>query len=485
MSRTRTGRRHARQKPHQAVLDRQQITTGTLSEIRALLPKRLATEPVHGLDIELDDSDRFWRSQGPGKPMPKFPDSDVQAAIIFIDRTGIVGFLLPLLLAAKQKAGRPCDVPLRALLVAMWLCARSGKPMHLRAFRDLLAHQINPQMQDALGLRNFTCPHDATEEPDKRAAWDLNAEASVARAFHRMLAPLDPSIYVKNNRWSWQKLNSHLRSLTLEEQIERQLRLDWVCNQMLHTSWLCLPRRVRRQYRRADICIDATPMAVPAYGPSSSSGNASTDPDAGYYVREDSHIDPMLLPEEDARPKVGKKFWAYEIHVSVGVDRTPGARQHIPALALSMTTDRPGVKVADNTRRVLASLLERGFKPGLLTGDRLYTEMEASTFQMPAREAGFELVLAYKLRNLGGQGTHSSGVVWADGNAFCPALPDPLREASADLANGLITLEQYQRRLAGREVYLMRTQQAETDGQKLRLSGLPKIMSTRQAEKGR
>lgn len=77
------------------------------------------------------------------------------------------------------------------------------------------------------------------------------------------------------------------------------------------------------------------------------------------------------------------------------MDDQPGERQHLPALPLAMTTDRPGVDGAGAARRLMASFVQRGYTPGYLAGDNLYTAAEESTFQIPAREVGFDLVLPY------------------------------------------------------------------------------------------
>jgi hypothetical protein len=241
-----------------------------------------------------------------------------------------------------------------------------------------------------------------------------------------------------------------------------QARLDWVCNQMLDAAFQTLPRRIRRQYR-GSVCIDATPLQLPATGLASDSPIASADPDGGWYVRDGDHRDPSYSPDGTlrgfTRRPANKSLWALDIGLLVAVDDQPGDRQHLPALPLAMTTDRPGVDPA-GAARLIASSLHRGYVPGYLAGDKLYAAAEAHTFQIPAREAGFDLVLPYPRQHLGDQSGHASGMRLIEGAFHCPAMPEDLIKATQDLREGRIDLTTYK----ARAEYRMRTKQLPVNG---------------------
>ena len=460
-TRKREASRRARKATGGAV-ERQQIPTGSVADLLAGLPQVGARGPVHGVDLDAPLT-ITWRTEVPRAPQSRFSDRDVEAAIAFITGTGLVEFVTTRISAGKKKPGRPARTSVLAVLVAMWLAAIDGRGMLLTKFRDILFHRISPAMQDRLGVRDVDCPADLREA----LLFDRAAEASVRRTLHRMLNQIDPSVYPKNRRRPWTELHSLARNLSEDEQQEMQNRLDWVCNQMLDAAFQALPPRIRRQYR-GSACIDATPLKLPATGLKADSTIASADPDGGWYVRDGDHRDPNYSaygsPSTNPGKSASKSLWALDIGLLVAVDDRPGDRQHLPALPLAMTTDRPGVDAAGAARRVMASFVQRGYTPGYLAGDNLYSAAEESTFQTPAREVGFDLVLPYTRDYLGDQGGHDSGMRLIEGAFHCPAIPDALVEATKDLREGRIDLKTYKARIQERVAYRMRTKQSPIDG---------------------
>jgi hypothetical protein len=232
-----------------------------------------------------------------------------------------------------------------------------------------------------------------------------------------------------------------------------------VCNRLLETAFKHLPRRIRSKYKGA-ACIDATPLPLFSKGRGKKSPEASPDPDGGFYGRQDTHGEPGQI--KDAH-------WAFDVHLIVFVDDTHGKRQYLPALPGAMTLDRPGCDPAGAARRMFAYVSAAGYKTNWLAGDLLYTDQKAEGFQTPAREIGYKPVLGYGPKHHGRQGTHRTGMGLVEGHYFCPAMPDPLADAtvlrrSKDKAEKL-THEQYQQAIANREPYVMRTKQKpDTEG---------------------
>ena len=62
--------------------------------------------------------------------------------------------------------------------------------------RNVLFHQISPEMQQRLGVIATPVP----DAPDKRLVYDLRAVACVRRQFKEMLTRIDPSVRPKNRR---------------------------------------------------------------------------------------------------------------------------------------------------------------------------------------------------------------------------------------------------------------------------------------------
>lgn len=441
---------------------RQVLTYGTVADIADTLPA-----PVEGSDLVLDT---------PILAQTRFPDRTVEQSINFIRHTQIVEFIDPRYAATKAKAGRPALISARAILVAMHLAIRNSRPLLLTEMRDTLYLRLSPSMQRLLDI-----PHDPRPLKQRDAAlWADRTEAHIRRAFHRLLSTIDPSTLPKGRTRTWEQIASMTKDLRLAEQQERTGALDWVCNQLLEAAFQQLPASVRERRltphgtgaaSKPGYAIDGTPLRLFARGRGIDNPEASVDPDGGYYVREGDHRDPA-----DANPTTRmqrthtKVMWAREIHLLITADTSHDDRHYLPALPIAFSTDRPGVDPAGAARRVFANMAHRRHQPGWLAGDILYTNQASAQFQTPAREAGYDLVLAYGANQLGRQGTHSSGIAHVEGADYAPCIPDDLVEATTDLRARKITLAQYKQRIQARVEYRMRTKERPKDGALLRLT---------------
>lgn len=141
----------------------------------------------------------------------------------------------------------------------------------------------------------------------------------------------------------------------------------------------------------------------------------------------------------------------------VTADISLGPHQYIPSLPIAVTMDRPGQDPAGAARRLLANLAVRGHQPGYLAGDLLYNQQHPTNFQMPAREAGYDLVLSYSEADHGIQETHASGMNLVEGTYYAPCMPKHLAEAVIDYRAGRITQPEFAARIRARVQFEMRT----------------------------
>jgi hypothetical protein len=399
-----------------------------------------------------------WRTSGPESHLAQFTDEHVEWVISFLNKTGLPAWFTSQIDAGKKKAGRPGKVSVLGILVALWLCAETGRGMLALHMRDVLFHQISPQMQTEIGIRADVAP----SAPDKRLAYDLSSVACVSRRFRSMLSHIDPSPLPKNRRMAWPDVERLSRDLATDDIESLQARLDWVCNQMLEGAWRTLPRAVRRQYR-GSACIDATPMKVGVRF-----GNDTicpSDPDAGVYVRDGDHTDPADkdTPARAAKGKAKKfqrknsvRFFAYDVHLIVAADDRPGVKQHLPSVPLAMTVTRPGEDPAGSARRMFASADQRNHPTGYLSGDALYSLQNEDDYQIPALAAGRKVVMTYTDAQLGNQGSHASGAHLIEGWYYCPSMPADLVNATVDYRADRIDHAAWRQRITERQNYRMR-----------------------------
>lgn len=85
----------------------------------------------------------------------------------------------------------------------------------------------------------------------------------------------------------------------------------------------------------------------------------------------------------------------------------------------------------------LRSVRERGHPAHYLAGDRNYSNAKHEHFQLPARALGYQLVLDYKIDQLGRQNSHQ-GMIQVDGSWYCPGMPETLVNATLDFRKGEI-----------------------------------------------
>ena len=261
------------------------------------------------------------------------------------------------------------------------------------------------------------------------------------------------------------------RGLSDQEMQAFHANLDWVCNQLLLVAYNTLPAKVRRK-DTGDRCIDASPLKVFARQRGLDDTEAMSMPWAANYVRDEDHLDPdektdpkparrgPLEPRTNRfRRKRAESYPALDLHTLVTSETSDPDRQYMPSLFGAMTTDRAALDPAGAARRTIAAHLNNGFTTGFLTGDMLYARAEASTFQKPAREAGFRLILPIPKGHSGVQGSHESGFPWVDGTGHCPAIPEHLRDAINDYRNKRINHETFVKRIQARKKFELKTKQ--------------------------
>ena len=160
----------------------------------------------------------------------------------------------------------------------MHLTVADGGPLLLTVIRQTLLERLYPPMRAVLDIKFPTRPAD----PALHAQWEEAADASVRRAFHRLLDSIDPSTMPKNRKRTWDEMAELKKDLSIADQQERAAALDWFGNQLLEAAYQQLPESVRDRMREKGYAyaIDATVIETFARGRGIDSEKASTDPDA-------------------------------------------------------------------------------------------------------------------------------------------------------------------------------------------------------------
>ncbi|MHB8440395.1 MAG: hypothetical protein ACYDD4_14740 [Acidimicrobiales bacterium] len=363
-------------------------------------------------------------------------DEEVARCLALVERSGVAESLEREIEARYRRPGRPRELSVTALLAALLLLATDDRALHLSAATEVLFTRLSDAAKATLGV---------TGEAEGQHAF-LARYRQVRYLFHSVTSVLDPSGLPKNHRVSLEAFAQCCTTKSDHEVREARDRLESFMGAMLLASVEGCEPPSRLAYG-----LDATPVPLFSRGPSTRSGLCATDPDGGWYVREGDHRE-----REDHRGRQRSRVaWALEATLLTTASPEPGRVASFPNLVVGLALDRPGVDPGGTALRVLAGARARGFSPGPLGVDRAYSSAFATTFHLPARAMGFELVIDYRIDQLGRQ-ANSQGAVLVEGAWYCPGMPEVFVNATIDLRAGAIDANTYRARIDARRAYQLR-----------------------------
>ncbi|WP_204165695.1 hypothetical protein [Corynebacterium diphtheriae] len=186
------------------------------------------------------------------------------------------------------------------------------------------------------------------------------------------------------------------------------------------------------EYRDAwtgDLAVDGTPvLAAKSGNPRDRKPKRSSDPDAGWYIREGDHNG------DKAKSSPKKMYWAYEATMVTDVPCPLGQ----PAAAHCRHGNGQAGPCTGRSchGRPPASHCRRSRAEGCLFGDRIYYPMsKPEKLQIPLHKAGYKVMGDLVKGQMGIQATYH-GAQLIDGSWYFPGMPARWRDASAIFAAG-------------------------------------------------
>jgi hypothetical protein len=370
------------------------------------------------------------------KRRPPLSEAAFDEALALIDDSGVATWLEEAVTATHRRPGRPREISVRALLVALLCLALDDRALHLSAATEVLFVRLSPTARRTLALTSTV-----TNEASFTARY-----RQVRYLFHAVRAVLDPSSLALNRRLSASELAERSKQMSDEQRDVARERLERFMGELLFAS---LPKRFNEEPTAYG--LDATPVPLFSRGPSARTGRCASDPDGGWYVREGDHRE-----REDHRGrKRARVHWALEATVLTTASVTAGTVGSAPKLVVGLALGRPGVDPAGTATRVLAGAVSRGAKAGPLGVDRAYSGALASGFHLPTRALGFSPVMDYRVDQLGRQ-ANSHGAVMVEGSWYCPGLPEALVSATSDFRAQRIDEATYAARILARADFALK-----------------------------
>ena len=170
-------------------------------------------------------------------------------AIRIVDNSGVVTKLIEWRYARlKSNAGVKPTIPFRAVLVLFLLHVQLGYGINYHRIAETLDVHFHDEEFALLGIQNHAGDHDDWYQ----RLW---------RSANRMMALIDPYPGPRNKRLkpkAYAKLLTKQATPKATRKSARNLeRLDWLCEQLLHTSVRMLPADIWAKYT-GNIAADAT-----------------------------------------------------------------------------------------------------------------------------------------------------------------------------------------------------------------------------------
>jgi hypothetical protein len=347
----------------------------------------------------------------------------------------------------RHAGGRPSSIDDNAIVTLLVLLALEGSPLFVTNIANAIEHRLSDEAKSLLGIRHYAA--DGDDWYDR--SW---------RAVHRLLSVIDPYPVPHNKRISVEEFKTIEAKRDPNEVQRRKDRLNEFSNGLVLATWQMIPRDIRRRWK-GNVCVDATPVKAFARGYSPRTPFTS-EPDAGWYVREGDHRD-----TGDKKRRVHSKYlFGWEATIVIASTNDPRSPADFPLLATGMAFDKPGFSVAENAMMVFHSMRENGMPVGLAVGDRAYWPLaQAEKLQLPMRALGYSNVNDYQDIQLGVQAGHGGGIM-VEGAWYCPSMPTPLVEATIDYrVKKTIDEVMWKKRIAARTPYMLHSKEApDSDG---------------------
>jgi hypothetical protein len=375
--------------------------------------------------------------------MPHANDRLDDTKVIFwadlVDRSGVLADLQPLW---NDKGGRPNEINLRALIIAMQISASEGS-CNLADIARLLATRLRHDSKVLLDL----LPRAGRRVPASNpSAW----EERVGRAVHALLDLMDPEAEQRGQAPRVRRGGRRAEPVTEQERAVLEQRLTTFGDKILKATWDWFVEQRPDAVAAWDgsVAHDATFIGAFSTGRNlahEGADRAASDPQAGWYNVRGSGL---------TKPK--RKF-GYENDITMMVDVDTSAPIRFPQISLVVRTHIPGADPVGHLLQALHVLRGWQFPAGYIIADRGYTSSGvADRFGQGVVDAGYLPVMDYKKDRIGVVQAAHEGAIMVEGTWYSPCLPQALLTASRDFHDHRIDLPTYQQRLEERQHYEMR-----------------------------
>lgn len=397
-------------------------------------------------------------------PSSKFDINDVELADRMIRSTDLLGKIAEWRteerqLLGKRNGGRRAYVSDRAILVALLLLAREGRPLLITEMGNLLHKRLTDDARALLELPQHLLPLHAAKDGTEKKNWFNSAY----NAFHRMVDVMDPHLDTKKNRNRRTDREYRERIFSardLNTMRRRKERLNHFTAQLLDMTFRMQPRAIRRRQRKLNLTIDQTPITT--LGRNARAKVNRTGPEKGREAVDRMVLDPDLAYYHKGGSLESDAIPAYAANVFVSTADTPGVEPGFPITVRALSLSTPGTDIPEESVGLLEHLVtDLGHAAGRLTSDRGYgASMTDAQWHSHLHRLGFRQVSDWKRDQLGHQKSGDvNGAIFVEGDHYCPAMPQGLIDASKRAEEGNLSEPTYRNMMDERRKWLLRNKE--------------------------
>jgi hypothetical protein len=333
----------------------------------------------------------------------------------------------------------------RAVLVGLLILSSEDSPLVITRLAELFEFRIDPGARRILGLPVDFAVGDSPARATAR--WRRNT----SHALHRLLAVLDPFPQPPRSALRDPDRTGVPAPHCDDREEAMKLRLDSFTHAFLKMTFAEQPERYRDTNTRIDITI--ADYLIPARA----QNHLDMAPRADYVFtgRYSSSVSPR---DSLARYRLPvKQTWGREASLAVRVDSSPSTHRRFPQLIVSATLHLPITQTAHTALTLMRGAISTGLRPGIVDADLGYfANNPVDKLHQPTFELGFTPSTDYKWNRLGVT-NYGDGVIWVEGHAYCPLMPDELINATKDIEDGTIDTGTYRSRIRARTEFRLRT----------------------------
>lgn len=346
--------------------------------------------------------------------------------------------------------GRPREIPIRSVLVLMVMLAIDNQPMHLTKARDIICDRATDNALKTLGFpaRNET---DYKSLRGRKQWYD-----KLWHAYHAILRVVDPFPEISYEQRLTREEYDDLVATRDPELVEsRRKRLTIFNNSLIMAAAKLIGEEEFNQWT-GDVAVDGTPIKAARIGSARGARRVSSEPDAGWYVREGNH-------DGSNEDNPYKTMWAYE--ATLAVMTFSKTEDEMPSLLLGMSLDKPGHNIGKRAQDALSHIISDPEMPkGYFIGDRAYLpNSKPENLAMPLRRAGYKMMGDQRGDSLGFR-THYQGADLIDGTWYVAGMPKKLVDAGVDFHAGKIDETEFATRIEKRKPFELRIKTVTEDG---------------------